>query len=319
MSFTQDVKLETSLLKAEGDEARAELSALIQLTSSLSITHEGMTLLVQTENAPVSRCVYRLLRERFAEVRIEPMVRRKMNLHKNLVYILRVYGPVTDILKDLGIYSARGLLDRPLKTIVAKDNCARCYLRGAFMADGSVNSPSTSSYHLEIKAANPAHASFLMELLERFYIPSKQIERRGHSIVYVKAAEKIGDFLRVIGADQQLMAFENERISRDMSNNIQRLNNVDVANEVKSMQAAGRQLEDIQLVEEHMDMRSMDPKLKEVMELRRENPEATLNELAELFLQKTGSLVSKSGLKHRFVRIHELAEKIRQVEHNEQQ
>lgn len=319
MSFTQDVKLETSLLKAEGDEARAELSALIQLTSSLSITHEGMTLLVQTENAPVSRCVYRLLRERFAELRIEPMVRRKMNLHKNLVYILRVYGPVTDILKDLGIYSARGLLDRPLKTIVAKDNCARCYLRGAFMADGSVNSPSTSSYHLEIKAANPAHASFLMELLERFYIPSKQIERRGHSIVYVKAAEKIGDFLRVIGADQQLMAFENERISRDMSNNIQRLNNVDVANEVKSMQAAGRQLEDIQLVEEHMDMRSMDPKLKEVMELRRENPEATLNELAELFLQKTGSPVSKSGLKHRFVRIHELAEKIRQVEHNEQQ
>lgn len=319
MSFTQDVKLETSLLKAEGDEARAELSALIQLTSSLSITHEGMTLLVQTENAPVSRCVYRLLRERFADVRIEPMVRRKMNLHKNLVYILRVYGPVTDILKDLGIYSARGLLDRPLKTIVAKDNCARCYLRGAFMADGSVNSPSTSSYHLEIKAANPAHASFLMELLERFYIPSKQIERRGHSIVYVKAAEKIGDFLRVIGADQQLMAFENERISRDMSNNIQRLNNVDVANEVKSMQAAGRQLEDIQLVEEHMDMRSMDPKLKEVMELRRENPEATLNELAELFLQKTGSPVSKSGLKHRFVRIHELAEKIRQVEHNEQQ
>lgn len=319
MSFTQDVKLETSLLKAEGDEARAELSALIQLTSSLSITHEGMTLLVQTENAPVSRCVYRLLRERFAEVRIEPMVRRKMNLHKNLVYILRVYGPVTDILKDLGIYSARGLLDRPLKTIVAKDNCARCYLRGAFMADGSVNSPSTSSYHLEIKAANPAHASFLMELLERFYIPSKQIERRGHSIVYVKAAEKIGDFLRVIGADQQLMAFENERISRDMSNNIQRLNNVDVANEVKSMQAAGRQLEDIQLVEEHMDIRSMDPKLKEVMELRRENPEATLNELAELFLQKTGSPVSKSGLKHRFVRIHELAEKIRQVEHNEQQ
>ncbi|WP_102341789.1 DNA-binding protein WhiA [Galactobacillus timonensis] len=319
MSFTQDVKLETSLLKAEGDEARAELSALIQLTSSLSITHEGMTLLVQTENAPVSRCVYRLLRERFAEVRIEPMVRRKMNLHKNLVYILRVYGPVTDILKDLGIYSARGLLDRPLKTIVAKDNCARCYLRGAFMADGSVNSPSTSSYHLEIKAANPAHASFLMELLERFYIPSKQIERRGHSIVYVKAAEKIGDFLRVIGADQQLMAFENERISRDMSNNIQRLNNVDVANEVKSMQAAGRQLEDIQLLEEHMDMRSMDPKLKEVMELRRENPEATLNELAELFLQKTGSPVSKSGLKHRFVRIHELAEKIRQVEHNEQQ
>ena len=319
MSFTQDVKLETSLLKAEGDEARAELSALIQLTSSLSITHEGMTLLVQTENAPVSRCVYRLLRERFADVRIEPMVRRKMYLHKNLVYILRVYGPVTDILKDLGIYSARGLLDRPLKTIVAKDSCARCYLRGAFMADGSVNSPSTSSYHLEIKAANPAHAAFLMELLERFYIPSKQIERRGHSIVYVKAAEKIGDFLRVIGADQQLMAFENERISRDMSNNIQRLNNVDVANEVKSMQAAGRQLEDIQLVEEHMDMRSMDPRLKEVMELRRENPEATLNELAERYRQISGVSVSKSGLKHRFVKIHELAEKIRQVEHNEQQ
>jgi DNA-binding protein WhiA len=312
MSFTQEVKLEASLLEAPGEEGRAELSALIQLTSTLSIQDRQMSLMVTTENAPVSRAIYRLLRQRWPQARIEPMVRRKMNLRKNLVYILRVAGPARDILKDLGLYSARGLLDKPLKHIVSKDSCARAYLRGAFMAQGSVNSPVTSSYHLEITAANAAHADFLVDLLARFYIPAKTMVRRGRPVVYVKAAEKIGDFLRVIGTDQQLMAFENERISRDLSNNIQRLNNVDVANEVKSMAAASRQLEDIALIEQWVPEENIDEKMREAMDLRKANPEATLRELAAVYERQTGQSVSKSGLKHRFVKIHDLAEKVRE-------
>ncbi len=308
MSFTQDVKQEVSLRRISGDEERAELSALIQMTSSLSISSQGMCILVTTENAAVSRAIFRMMRECW-EVDIEPGVRRRMNLNKNLIYNLRVYGNVTQILKDLGIYSARGLLDKPLQKIVQKDSCARAYLAGAFMADGSVNSPGTTNYHLEIKAANEAHAEFLIELLSRFYINARQVERRGKFVVYVKAAEKIADFLRCIGAEQCLLEFENERISRDFANNVQRLNNVDVANEVKSMKAANSQLEDIRILEEAGKIASLDPKIRDIVFLRKDNPEATLNELAEKYRSMTGIVVSKSGMKHRFVKLHELAEK----------
>ncbi|MCR5229510.1 MAG: DNA-binding protein WhiA [Solobacterium sp.] len=310
MSFTSDVKQEVSLNKPENDEARAELSALIKMTSSISISSRGMALAVETENGPVSRAVYRLMKDLYS-VDIEPSVRRRMNLNKNLIYSMKIYGPVREILEDLGLYSSRGLRDRPLQKIVAKDSCARAYLAGAFMADGSVNSPQTSSYHLEIKCTTAEFAEFIIDLMGRFYIPARQIERRGKHVVYIKAAEKIGDFLRCIGAVQCLMEFENERISRDFANNVQRLNNVDVANEVKSMKAAGKQLEDIAVLEEYDMIRNLDEKLRDIVELRKENPEATLNELSELYRIKTGSVVSKSGMKHRFVRIHEMAEKAR--------
>ena len=307
MSFTYDVKQEVSLKKLEGDEELAELSALIKMTSSLSISSNGMAISVTTENAPVSRAIYRMVKDRFPNAVIEPGVRRRMNLRKNLVYYLKIYGPIMDILKDLCIYSARGLLEKPLQKLVVKDSCARAYLAGAFMADGSVNSPQTSTYHLEIKTSSQEHADFLIDLMSRFYIPARSIERRGKIVVYVKQAEKIGDFLRVIGADENLMAFENERISRDLANNVQRLNNVDIANEVKSLKASNSQLDDIKILEEYDAIRNLDPKLKDVVELRQEHPEATLNELAALYEQKTGIAVSKSGMKHRFVRIHELA------------
>ena len=315
MSFTSDVKRELSLKQYEGNDERAVLSALIQMTSSLSISSRGMAIAAVTENAPVSRAIYRMVKARY-QVEIETSVRRRMNLKKNLIYGLKIYGPVTDILKDLGIYSARGLLDRPLQKIVSKDSCARAYLAGAFMADGSVNSPQTSGYHLEIKAGNEVHAGFLIDLMARFDIPARKIRRRGKWVVYLKSSEKISDFLRAAGAYDCLMEFENERITRDFMNNVQRLNNVDVANEVKSMKASRAQLEDIRLLEEYDQLRYLDEKVQEVAQLRKENPETTLNELAEIYEQKTGDSVSKSGMKHRFVKIHDLAEKVRK-QHSE--
>jgi DNA-binding protein WhiA len=309
MSFTAEVKQEVSLHRLEKEESRAELSALVKMLSSLSISSgRGMTLLIRTENAPVSRAAVRLLRELY-QVEIEPFVQRRMNLRKNLIYGLRVYGDITAILRDLGLYSPRGLLEKPLQKIVSRDTWARAYLAGAFMAEGSVNSPKTSSYHLEIKGGDQVHSAFLVSLMERFYIPARTIERRGHAVVYVKQAEKIGDFLRCIGADQCLMQFEGTRITRDLANNVQRLNNVDVANEMKTMKAADEQLADIAVLEQAGVIAKLDPRLQEVIALRQQAPDDSLVELAEEYRRKTGLTVSKSGLKHRFVKIHELAMK----------
>lgn len=306
MSFSSDVRNETAGIELSGNEARAELSALIQMSSSLSLSRRGMGISVTLENAAVARTVYRLLKERY-DTEIDLSVRRKMNLRKNLIYGLRIHTGAVEILTDLGIYSSRGLLEKPLQKIVGSDAAARAYLCGAFLATGSVNPPEKTNYHLELTANNPEHAGFLIDLLKRFEINARTIERRGRSVVYIKAAEKIADFLRIIGANDAVMKFENIRISRDFTNSLTRLNNCDVANEVKSQTAARGQLADIEKIA-RMHIR-LDRKLQEVAELRQENPEASLMELCALYEQKTGTTVSKSGMKHRFVRLHELAEK----------
>ena len=310
MSFSSEVKNEIAKEERTGNDARACLSPLILMCSSLSFSNRGLTIVVTVENAAVARTIYSLVRSRYG-VDMDLSIRRRMNLNKNLVYGLRILSGAMDILKDLGIYSSRGLLEKPLMKITANDSNVRAYLAGAFMAGGSVNPPEKTNYHLEITANNEKHAAYLMELMERFDIHARRIERRGHWIVYVKAAEKIADFLRVTGANEAVMNFENIRISRDFTNSLTRLNNCDVANEVKTQTAARSQLEDIQVLTDAGRLKHMDEKLQKTALVRLENPEASLLELCEIYQQKNGSSVSKSGMKHRLVRIHEEAEKIR--------
>lgn len=309
MSFSSDVKQEVSAKIMEGNDARAELSALIQMTSSLSFSSRGMTILVTVENAAVARTIYRLVKEKYNS-EIELFVKKKMNLKKNRIYGLRILSGAPVILTDLGIYSARGLLKRPLTKIVSSENNARAYLAGSFLAAGSINPPEKTDYHLEITAANEEHAAFLQETMNRFQLNAKIIERRNKFIVYLKAAEKISDFLRIIEAEQCLFEFENIRIERDLANNIQRLNNIDVANEMKAQSAANKQLEDIEKIEKNHRYASLDQKLKDVIDIRKEYPDSSLSELCELLEEKTGKSVSKSGLRHRFIKIHDIAENI---------
>ena len=309
MSFASEVKQETAQKNLTGNDARAELSALVQICSSLSLSSRGMTILITVENAAVARRIFSLIKERY-DTDTELFVKRKMNLKKNRVYGIRIMSGAADILKDLGIYSSRGLLDKPLAKIVQTDNNARAYLAGAFMASGSINPPEKTQYHMEIVTNTEEHAQFLVRLLGRFDIPARSIMRRSKYVVYVKQAEKIGDFLRLIEADQALMKFENIRISRDFTNSITRLNNMDVANEMKTQAAAQRQLEDIRILEEADRIGKLDEKLQDVIVLRKEFPDSSLNELAEIYERRTGTAVSKSGMKHRFVRIHEIAEKV---------
>ncbi len=313
MSFSSEVKQEVANKIMEGNDARAELSALIQMTSSLSFSSRGMTILVTVENAAVARTIYRLAKERYGG-EISLFVKRKMNLKKNRIYGLRILSGAPQILTDLGIYSSRGLLEKPLRRIVDTDSNARAYLAGAFMAAGSVNPPEKTNYHLEITAASEEQAHFLQEQMERFGIHARTIDRRGKTVVYVKAAEKIADFLRIIEAGQALMEFENIRISRDFTNNITRLNNIDVANEVKAQNAAASQLEDIHILKNSASWATVNRKLKDVIALREQYPESSLNELATYYEESTGKSVSKSGMKHRFVKIHELADQVRAAE-----
>ena len=310
MSFTTEIKKEIAYNELKPCCAKAELSALIQLCSSLQISKQKLIIAVRTENPTTAKRILQLLKKQY-EVETELSVIKKVKLKKNHIYNLRVMNNAMNILMDLGlgIYNDKGLLEHPYASLVARDCCARAYLAGAFMATGSCNNPTTSNYHLEIVSNTESHAKFIDKLMHRFSLSSKIIERRGKFVIYLKASEKIGDFLRCVGAQQNLLEFENIRINRDFRNSLTRLDNCDVANEMKSIKAAEQQIMDIKKLQESGAFDKLDKKLKDVAYLRLKYPEHSLNELCDEYKIEQAVVISKSGMKHRFVKIHDLAEK----------
>ena len=309
MSFTSDVKHEIAQIDLKDCCKRAELSALIQLCSTLNISNNGISLLVKTENATIAKRIWLLLKDLY-NVDTQLSVMKKMNLKKNNIYNIRILEKSKDILIDLGLYSKRGFLDAPLMKIVNNECCAKSYLAGAFMATGSVNAPTRPNYHLEITAASKKHVDFLIKLMERFNLPAKVIIRRSSHVVYLKAADKIADFLKVIGAFNALLKFEDIRISRDFTNSLRRLDNCEVANEMNTIKAARSQLDDIKIIEDSGMLDTLDSKLKDIIKLRKENPEVSLIELSKKYEEQTGIIMSKSGIKHRLTKIKEIASKL---------
>lgn len=310
MSFTTEVKAEIAGNELRSCCAKAELTALIQMCAAINFTSEGMQITVQTENANTAKRIWKMLKDTY-QVETQLSVLKKMKLKKNNVYIIRVKNKAMAILHDLEILTDQGLQEHPSAKMVRKECCARAYLAGAFLAGGSVNSPNKSNYHLEISTNDLSLAKFIQKLMLRFDMPAKYIKRRNQEVVYLKASDKIGDFLRCIGASEALFAFEDSRIQRDFMNSLTRLDNCELANEMKSMAAGKKQLEDIQWIENYQGIDSLPEKLQHVVNARKELPEASLNELCEFCEEEYGETISKSGMKHRLAKIKEMAEQYR--------
>ena len=219
-----------------------------------------------------------------------------------------------EILEDLHLMEGIGIQSFPDIHFLETDAKKRAYLAGVFLSCGSVNNPDTSNYHLEMSVNEPEYASFIMELMNCYDLHAKMIKRRNKYVVYLKSAEKIGDFLRAIGASQSVMNFEMTRIDRSMANTVNRWNNCDIANEMKSMATANKQLEDIETVDMFLGLDMLDEKTRAVALIRKKYPELTLNELTEVYYEETGQTISKSGLHHRFKKISEEAKRLIQME-----
>lgn len=181
-------------------------------------------------------------------------------------------------------------------------------MRGAFLAGGSVNNPETSSYHLEIFSLYKEHNDSLCELLNEFHLNSKTLERKKGYITYLKEAEKITEFLNVIGAHNSLLRFEDVRIVRDMRNSVNRLVNCETANLNKTIGASLRQVENIKYIDERIGLEALPDKLREIAQLRIDYQEVTLKELGEMV---TSGKISKSGINHRLRKLDEIAEQLR--------
>jgi DNA-binding protein WhiA len=308
MSFAAQAKKELTSLALKDCCIKAELAALIRMNGSLSFSQKRLILDITTENAAIARKIYSSVKKIFS-VHAELLVRKKMRLKKNNIYVVRFPLNVKEILEDLDIVSPSFEMKGNIPSkLVQKACCKRSYLRGAFLAGGSVNNPDSSSYHLEIFTSYEQHGKDLVKLINKFGLNAKLIERKKGYVMYIKESEKITEFLNVIGAYQALFQFEDARIVKDMRNSVNRLVNCETANLNKTVAASMKQLENIQIIERKMGLDKLPEKLREIAVIRKQNPDVNLKELGELI---PSGRVSKSGINHRFRKLDLIAEKLR--------
>ncbi|WP_026688394.1 DNA-binding protein WhiA [Alteribacter aurantiacus] len=308
MSFASMTKKELTQLEVEDCCSKAELAALIRMNGSLSFGNKQLILDIQTENAAIARRIYSLIKAGYS-LHVELLVRKKMRLKKNNVYVVRISNEAKRLLEELKIMDGAFSFTREISPeLVESDCCKRAYLRGAFLAGGSVNHPETSSYHLEIFSFYEEHNDSLRRLMNHFHLNAKMLERKKGFILYLKEGERISDFLNVIGAHQSLLRFEDVRIMKDMRNSVNRLVNCETANLNKTVGAAMRQVENIRFIQNEIGLDVLPDKLKEIAILRVKHQDVTLKELGEMV--ESGK-VSKSGVNHRLRKIDEYAMKLR--------
>ncbi|KRM56469.1 DNA-binding protein WhiA [Lacticaseibacillus sharpeae] len=308
-SFASQVKKELTQLEVHPEHAKAELSALIRMNGTLTIVNHQLGLDVQTENPAIARRLYALIRQLYKQ-EANLIVRRKMKLKKNNQYVVRLSHDVKPMLQDLSILDPLGL---SINTAVAdsvlnEPQRMRSYLRGAFLAGGSVNNPETSRYHLEIYSLYADHNEGIMQMMNHFDLNARTVARRSGNIVYLKEAEKIADFLNVIGATNAMLKFEDVRIMRDMRNSVNRLVNCETANMSKTVNAAQKQIDNIKFIQAHGGLDQLPVRLAEMAQVRVDHPEVSLTELGTLV---PGGPISKSGVNHRLRKLNELAESMR--------
>lgn len=304
MSFTSIVKNEVSKLETIESENITELSAIVR---NIGIVNDNIQ--ISTENASVARRIYSLLKDSY---HIQPVVtvRRGYNFNKNYIYILLVKHKVASILEDLS-YQKMSETNLPKEYIYSDENLVQSYLRGLFLSTGSINDPKKSRYHLEFLVDNKEYANFISKLLNNYELNSKVLKRDNKYMIYMKEAEKIGDFLRIMRATNALFYYEDIRIYRDHKNMTNRLNNCEQANVDKIIETATTQLHDIAIIETFGSLDLLDEKTKEAAIYRKKYPEVSLNELSEIISIETGKPITKSGLHHRMNKIKQLASKMK--------
>ena len=305
MSFTSVVKNEVSKIDTIKTESIAELSAIIQ-NSEIS----KKQIKISTENASVARKIFSSVKNLFNEY-AKITVRKGYNYSKNLIYILEINKNVENILNSLAILENDEILDIPNEYIIDDMDSMRAYLRGLFLINGSVNDPKKSRYHLEFLVSNEEYAKFIVKSLNEFYLNSKYIKRDNKYMIYIKEAEKIGDFLRIINAPNAVLYYEDIRIYRDHKNMTNRLNNMEQANVDKMIESSLKQVKEIEKIKEIGGLDLLDEKVKEAAIYRLKYPEVSLTELSEIISIETGNEITKSGLYHRFRKISNLASKIK--------
>ena len=302
MSFTTEIKNEICSNDYSNLENICFLSGFVR---NNAVIDDGV-MIITSENLKVVRRIFSLFKGMFGVSPTYEQIRGN-NLSRKSAYNIYVKDKLSTICDSL-MFSLDDLPSYFLDT----DDLKRAYLSGAFLAKGSINDPKKSRYHLEFLVDNSFEADYIMKILNYFDLHAKVISRDKGYMTYVKEAEKIGDFLRIVSANNAVLYYEDIRIYRDHKNMTNRLNNMEQANVDKSISASGKQLEDIELIKEKIGLDAIDDKLKDVIIYREKYKEASLSELSEIISIELDKKITKSGLSHRLRKIKEIADRLRE-------
>ena len=316
MSFTSKVKTELADRISNAKHCRvAEIAALISMCGNVSIDEfDYYKVYIQTDTEVTAKKFRELLWKAF---HIDTDVEQKDNQlsHSKKTYTVEIKNN-DDALKVLDETRFRNRqneieeqMDINKNEIIKRDCCKRAYLRGAFLAAGSVSNPE-KAYHFEIKCSNKNKANQIVDILKSFDVDAKTIESKGKFVVYLKDSEKVVDALNIMEAPVALLEVETVKVDKEMKNMVNRQMNCDMANTNKTIDAAQRVIEDINYIEEEVGLSYLPEKLQQIARIRVENPDASLQEIGDMMVPALG----KSGVNHRLRKISEIAGKLRDEE-----
>lgn len=312
MSFSGNVKEELSRQESQARHCQiAELAAIISICGAVCINaSDRYSLKIHTENLAVARKCFTLLRKTF-NIRTDIAIR--INRAKGSI---SYYVVVKDHTQAIRVLQAVKLLDQHGEVmeelsvvrnlVIQKTCCKRAFLRGAFLAAGSMSDPQ-KSYHFEIVCEAEKKAEQIQKIMQSFQLEAKIVQRKKVYVVYLKEGAQISDALNVMEAHVALMEFENIRILKDMRNSVNRKVNCEMANINKTVSAAVKQTEDIRFIKETVGLEKLPDGLKDMALTRLTYPEATLKELGSLLNPPVG----KSGVNHRLRKLSDMAEELR--------
>ena len=314
MSFSSKVKEE---LSKDCNNPRhcciAETAAIISMCGKVIFDEKDRVRIeIHTENVTVARKYFTLLKKTY-NINTDISIRHSSSLNKSRSYILSVNDDETarKILMTCRLMKPFGVIEEDFSIsdslIIQRECCKRAFIRGAFLASGSVSDP-VKTYHFEIVCLSEAKAKQLQMIMETFNINARVIKRRKYFVVYVKDSSQVVDLLNIMGAYNALMDMENVRIVKDMRNNVNRKVNCETANINKTVSAAVKQIEDIRFIQMSSAFDELPESLQEMAELRVRYPEATLAELGQLL----DTPVDKSGVNHRLKKISLFADELRE-------
>ncbi len=314
MSFSSKVKDELSHQLSPARHCQiAEIAAIISLCGRIQISeNERYCVKIHTENVAVARKYFTLLKKTF-NIRIDVSIRQGVENHRSRTYTVGVcrHEDALRVLQASKLIDRYGEIEENLSlaqnVVIMQNCCKRAFIRGAFLAAGSISDPE-KFYHFEIACATEGKAVQLQGLILAFGLDAKIVQRKKYFVVYIKEGSQIVDILNVMEAPVALMELENIRILKEMRGSVNRQVNCETANINKTVSAAVKQMEDITYIRDSVGFDRLPENLQEIAKLRLSRPEATLKELGEALDPPVG----KSGVNHRLRKLGSMAEKLRE-------
>ena len=311
VTFASQIKEElVSDVDLSKERLQALLSAYIRINGVLSYGNKKTIVILKMENAKIAKFLFSSLKRIQENIDIKLDFVRKNNRKKTFYHV--IINDADELLDNLSVSFLEGKIP---KDVVYNDETISGYLAGAFLATGSINSPKTSNYHLEITTVSENYAHWLAKLFPKYKkieMNPKITKRRDRYVIYFKKSDQISNFLIMIGAANSCIEFENQRAYRDFTNNTNRLANLDYANMERTMDVAKRQIKEIKYIDDVLGIHNFhNPKKELLCYFRLDNESLSMSELADKLSEELGMKITKSNVNHLFRDLHDLYVKLK--------